>query len=711
MAKIIDRYIDPDFPPNKSSLDGRKKSLHSDEEITKCPCRLPTMAKTVQSDGPNYGRFYFCCGKSQLRQKLNTEGKKANICCKFFKWDDQNGSKGAGYDTRYSKMSWEFFGDNRKHVIVRNNSFSPDAVRQGAVGNCWFLSALALVAEKEYLVRQLLPHTELNEKGCYQVNLCLDGKWEPIIVDSHLPVVFGGRIVDPLRGGTTSSQDMDTTVHPAFCAVPKGQLWPALIEKAYAKVHGSYEQLSGGFIQEGFQDMTGAPTETLVFHGKDCNSEDLWARLLSFHEAGFLMGVATSKGGDGLVGGHAYSVLDVLELHDMLVGEQQSMKDFLQGTCARKKKKQKVTIRLIRIRNPWGKKEWKGRWSANSETWTRAIRKQLGSQTYNKGDGTFYMSFNDMLERFHHMDVVKCRKGWMHTCNDGRFLCSRDPLKSSSNFFGLNVTENTYAFISIIQPKKRANTKSQYWYKDPSFMVIKRRNNDKEWRLEKAVICGTMRQSTLEIFLEPLWDYCVLPFSCESNNTFPFRLSSYSGKNVHITQHTNDHIPSTVMLSNLHKYLLEKKQKLHYPVAKQSVLICIRGEKYMYFLAINASHDRLLSLRLSVKLQKGLKLSYGNSGEVYDVPNLSQRILMVVSSDGTQSSAISFAFSYASDMVQISHPNHLMHRTESKFDSPISLSQAGKSLACLATDDCEQKKGGDTIDTFQWLSQIGSLTL
>ena len=400
MANSPGRFIDPDFPPNQSSLDGRKQMSDTLQQQVKCVCGLPASAKTVQSDGPNYGRFYLCCGKACRR------GSQA-IHCKFFQWDDRNGSKGAGYATGYSRMAWEFFGSSSKHVLIKNG-FSPDDVRQGAVGNCWFLSALAVIAEKSYLIKQLLPHRELNDKGCYQVNLCLDGKWTPVMVDSHLPVVYGGRIVDPLRGGTTSSNNSASTVHPAFCSVPKGQLWPALIEKAYAKAHGSYQHLSGGFIQEGFQDMTGAPTETLIFDGNIWDFDNLWTRLLSCHEAGFLMGVATSKGGDGLVGGHAYSVLDVIEFNDMLVGEQQSMKHFLKGSPPKKKKR--TTVRLVRIRNPWGKKEWKGEWSAQSDQWTKSLRNRLGDKSYAKGDGTFFMSYEDMLRRFHHIDIVKCRK-------------------------------------------------------------------------------------------------------------------------------------------------------------------------------------------------------------------------------------------------------------------------------------------------------------
>ena len=71
---------------------------------------------------------------------------------------------------------------------------------------------------------------------------------------------------------------------------------------------------------------------------------------------------------------------------------------------------ERCDVRLVRIRNPWGKREWKGDFSANdSERWTHALRKKLGN-TFSEGDGTFFMSFQDMLERFHHMDVAKTRQ-------------------------------------------------------------------------------------------------------------------------------------------------------------------------------------------------------------------------------------------------------------------------------------------------------------
>lgn len=53
--------------------------------------------------------------------------------------------------------------------------------------------------------------------------------------------------------------------HRAFSKADQKQLWVPLVEKAYAKAHGGYNAISGGWICEGLFDLTAAPTETIRF--------------------------------------------------------------------------------------------------------------------------------------------------------------------------------------------------------------------------------------------------------------------------------------------------------------------------------------------------------------------------------------------------------------------------------------------------------------
>lgn len=47
-------------------------------------------------------------------------------------------------------------------------------------------------------------------------------------------------------------------------------------------------------------------------------------------------------------------------------------------------------VRLLKARNPWGRGEWGGDWSDDSEKWTEDLKEQLGFQ--NRDDGIFFIA-------------------------------------------------------------------------------------------------------------------------------------------------------------------------------------------------------------------------------------------------------------------------------------------------------------------------------
>lgn len=129
-----------------------------------------------------------------------------------------------------------------------------------------------------------------------------------------------------------------------------------LLEKAWAKLHGSYERIEAGFAENVLRDLTGAPSE--VIHN---DNELLWDKLLEGEKNKYMM--AASAGSTkaskelleslGLIGNHSYGILDVRDII----------------------KKDKSKDKLIRLRNPWGDFEWKGDWSDDSELWTPELKK------------------------------------------------------------------------------------------------------------------------------------------------------------------------------------------------------------------------------------------------------------------------------------------------------------------------------------------------
>lgn len=121
-----------------------------------------------------------------------------------------------------------------------SNNIDPNDVAQGHLGDCWYCAAISAVAENPKLIERLFITTEYNEEGVYKVRLCKNGEWVVVTVDDYIPCYPDGG--------------------PCFLHSTGAELWVALIEKANAKINGNYYSLSGGNLEDGMRDLTGAPT-------------------------------------------------------------------------------------------------------------------------------------------------------------------------------------------------------------------------------------------------------------------------------------------------------------------------------------------------------------------------------------------------------------------------------------------------------------------
>lgn len=107
------------------------------------------------------------------------------------------------------------------------------------------MCALASLAERPSLVERLFVTKEINPNGIYRVKLCKNGEWVTVTVDDFFPCY-------PLGS-------------PLFSKTHGNELWVLLLEKAYAKLHGSYFSLRGGYASEALIDLTGCPTTCYQF--------------------------------------------------------------------------------------------------------------------------------------------------------------------------------------------------------------------------------------------------------------------------------------------------------------------------------------------------------------------------------------------------------------------------------------------------------------
>ena len=227
-------------------------------------------------------------------------------------------------------------------------------VSQGRLGNCWFVAAAASLCEDRELWMKVVPDSKTasffpddpdDYQGIFRFRFWRFGEWVEVVIDDRLPTLDGKLIY-------VRSQE-------------RHEFWSALLEKAYAKMAGSYEALDGGNAADALVDFTGGVSETVELEKKQypksaALKKNLHKRMRKLMERNALCsGSIKVTNRDemeaqldcGLVKGHAYSILAVKTVA-LYNGEGGS-------------------VYLVKLRNPWGAKEWTGPWSDESDEWQR----------------------------------------------------------------------------------------------------------------------------------------------------------------------------------------------------------------------------------------------------------------------------------------------------------------------------------------------------
>ncbi|XP_017293499.1 calpain-5a [Kryptolebias marmoratus] len=324
------------------------------------------------------------------------------------------------------------------HLFV--DGISAHDLHQGQLGNCWFVAACSSLASREALWQKVIPDWKNQEwdkdkpesyAGIFHFRFWRFGEWVDVVIDDRLPTVNGELV---------------------YChSNDRNEFWSALVEKAYAKMGGCYEALDGGNTADALVNFTGGVSEPMDltengFKDDEKKRNELFERVLKVHDRGGLISCSIraltaedmeAKLSCGLVKGHAYAVTDVrrVRLGHGLLAYFKSDK-----------------LSMIRMRNPWGQREWNGPWSDSSEEWkkvSKSERERMGVTV--QDDGEFWMTFDDFIENF--TDIILCRlintsylslhKTWEEAVMRGSWRRHDDPLLNRAG----GCTNNKQSFL------------------------------------------------------------------------------------------------------------------------------------------------------------------------------------------------------------------------------------------------------------------------
>ncbi|XP_059954296.1 calpain-3 isoform X3 [Mesoplodon densirostris] len=375
------------------------------------------------------------------------------------------GSHELSQKTKMKAITWK-----RPKEICENPRFivggaNRTDICQGDLGDCWFLAAIACLTLNKRLLFRVIPHDQSfteNYAGIFHFQFWRYGDWVDVVIDDCLPT-YNNELV------FTKSNH-----HNEF--------WSALLEKAYAKLHGSYEALKGGNTTEAMEDFTGGVTE--FFEIKDA-PRDMYKIMKKAIERGSLMGCSIDDG-TNMTYGTSPSGLNMRDLIERMVRNMNNSdlrdSDLIPEGCSDDRPTRTIVpvqyetrmacglvkghaysvtgleealykgekVKLVRLRNPWGQVEWNGSWSDSWKNWSFVDKNEKARLQHQvTEDGEFWMSYDDFIYHFTKLEICNLTadalesdrlQTWTVSVNEGRWVrgCSAGGCRNFPDTFWTN---------------------------------------------------------------------------------------------------------------------------------------------------------------------------------------------------------------------------------------------------------------------------------
>ncbi|CAE6382076.1 unnamed protein product [Rhizoctonia solani] len=271
----------------------------------------------------------------------------------------------------------QIFDDPEFFIDGANSS---DVV-QGALGNCWFMSAVSTVATMEGLIERICVHRD-QQVGVYGFVFYRDSGWVDIIIDdllyTRIPKFEELYGLQDLYHGDKDKFDAAARIGGKTLYFSKSktenETWLPLLEKAYAKLNGDYAALSGGLDSEAIEAMTGGISN--MIHVKDIlDIDQFWDEQLLNVQKDRLFGCSIDDS-RGMVNGKLSSIKRVQEI--LTSGLRPFHWTRLLGPGSSGDQRKAI----------YGSKEWTGDWLV-----------RLPEMHHKFGDdGEFLMEYKDFLK-------------------------------------------------------------------------------------------------------------------------------------------------------------------------------------------------------------------------------------------------------------------------------------------------------------------------
>ncbi|XP_068084672.1 calpain-5 isoform X2 [Anabrus simplex] len=477
-----------------------------------------------------------------------------------------------------SRIEWKRPRDlcPNPHFFARDVT-APEDIIAGQLSTPWFVAAITVLAGIGEILYKVVPgrakqewdpEGDDNYAGIFHFRFWRFGKWIDVVIDDKLPV-------------------LDTRLLTAH-SVWSSEFWISLLEKAYVKLHGSYDALAGGHLANALVDFTGGVSEIMDLKSEDYRSLERQSLLFSvlateMNHSSILCAsvVATNdtlrglRTDIGLYIGHAYCVTSVKRIH---LGES-SIQAMFRGH---------EKISMVRLRGPGepsgkvARDEAKSSETENVYTTSKLTRlmsknphwsKIQDSERYRLGlncdtEGEFWMPMEDFVANF--TELVICRtpntnifamgKTWREASVQGEWTTgvkgSKSDRAGGSVDFPDTFFRNPQFLFDIKEPDEIMIQMLQWDTGDrqpglPShlitFYVIKVEENrkyrlKKQWDFTPTVICFNPIRKR-ELYYNgrlPQGRYIIMPTTHKPGENGAFYIRIFTSSNINLRSVNKD---------------------------------------------------------------------------------------------------------------------------------------------------------------------------
>lgn len=279
-------------------------------------------------------------------------------------------------------IEWVRINSISSSPLFQKDLISPDFIRMGEINNSHFLTAILRASRQPENIPKFFNKITSNQVfgkvkdtinidcGAVVVYFHCYGQKTPVLIDTLLPMKNGKLIFSNL---------IDDKKSP----------WFLLVEKAYAKLNGSYSNIEYCTFSRSVFNLCGYFPETkFSFDFKE--KVPLFEKLLKYQKQKAIMGASI-----------------VLNQNKNNVNEKElDEKGLVNNFCYSLEKLKKIEgKRFVCLRNPRGTNEWKGDWCNDSPLWTNELKDELDLKEEN--NGVFWMNDDDFFRYFSEVEVSK----------------------------------------------------------------------------------------------------------------------------------------------------------------------------------------------------------------------------------------------------------------------------------------------------------------